>query len=184
MSFTLLGILNSQAAGGGGSAYEHIASFTGTGSSITVSNIPQTYKHLVIHARVGTTGSTEMNITFNGSSDSVYTYLDNGHYESSEFYNHASAVAYGQIPVGNTGQDGSNHVSAYVLNIPDYARTNSYPSMSGYYARPMNSSGNEKRVGSFAMSYRRFEALSSITFVPFDNNFTNKTRFSIYGVTG
>ena len=183
MSFMLLGILNSQAAGGGGSAYEHIASFTGTGSSITVSNIPQTYKHLVIHARVGTTGSTEMNITFNGSSTSNYTYLDNGHYESSEIYNHASAVAFGQIPVGNTGQDGSNHVSAYVLNIPDYAKTSSYPSMSGYYARPMNA-GTEKRVGSFSMTYRQLVALTSITFVPFDHSFTNKTRFSIYGVTG
>lgn len=118
MSFVLLGILNSQAAGaGGGDAHELIASvqLSSASASIVLSNIPSGYKYLEL--RGNTAGDRYPNLRFNGDSSDIYRYVYQRHNSESQ----ALAANALQIPVNPSGDPYNGY---FKVRIGGYDNTN------------------------------------------------------------
>jgi hypothetical protein len=188
MSFMLLGILNSQAAGGAVGSYDLLATeiLTGSSSSITFASLGDyaaDYQHLQIRAvsRLSAGGGQEAQgaIRFNGDSASNYSshwLLGNGSSVGSAAFtsaNHMKGLSH-SLNAATTGNFGVG-----VIDILDPFETTKYKTIRSLTATASASifltSGN----------WRNTDAISSVTLQgPTDQSWQIVTgsRFSLYGI--
>lgn len=185
MSFILLGILNSQAAGAGeAGAMELIESniLTASASSVTFSSIPQDYKHLQIRYTVrNTTISAQMRVQLNGDTGANYA--------SHALFGNGSSVFSSNDPffrtfmetttVANDSQNTTGNFTAGIMDFLDYAATNKNTTM-----RLFAGVTQTDRVELRSNLRVDTSAVSSILLFADTGSFITGCRFSLYGIRG
>jgi hypothetical protein len=168
-------------------SYESIATVTlGTAaSSITISSIPSTYKHLQIRsiARSARSGVFLDGLYMQFNSDTA------ANYSSHVLYGNGSSAASFAITSTSTPQSGAgiagstasaNVFGASVIDILEYANTNIYKTVRNLSGIDTNGSG-ELDFGS--MNWRSTSAINSIRFFnESGTNFQVGTQFALYGI--
>jgi hypothetical protein len=149
MSFMLLGILNSQAAGGGAADWEIIGAQTlgANTATVTFSSIPDTFKHLQLWINGWSTGGGQPYMAFNGTG-SVDTFRFTA--SSGGIINDRLTNSY--MGLGVIGSNNLKRITS-VTTIPNYTNTNvnkNYTSVFGQgYAQEGLNYGN--RYGTAAI---------------------------------
>jgi hypothetical protein len=179
----ILGIIASSISGSlNASSYESIQTVTlgSAQSTISFSSIPSTYKHLQIRGimKTSATSGGSTSITFN--SDTAGNYSMHG-----LSGNGASASAYGftgetKIYVGYGTQD-TTQFSALIIDILEYANTNTYKTVRALSGLDTNGGGIVELLSG---NWRSTSAVTSITLTPQSANFTQYSSFALYGVKG
>lgn len=150
-------------------------------SSITFSNIPQTYTDLEMHCSVRLTGnhnadSTALLISFNGST---------ANFVARRFDAWTSAIS-SDTPSRNIGSVGggtnvtANTFTSHKLYIPNYSGS-SQKSFSVDYASENNSSNYD--LGIISGLWANTSAISSISINQSGSNFAQYSTFYLYGVS-
>lgn len=168
-------------------AFESIATATGTGSSgtITFSSIPSTYQHLQLRwvsrsSRAVT--ADNMRISFNGATS---TYADHILYGDG-----ATAAAAGQTALTYiTLQDATTGASATasimgvgLLDIHDYASTTKAKTIRSIHGNDRNGAGV---IALSSGLWTTTSAINSISIVVGSTgNFTTSSTFALYGIKG
>lgn len=194
MSPILQGLANGSVRGYGGylplgasTAFESIASATGTGSntSITFSSIPSTYQHLQLRiiARKTLTDSF-FYLQPNGATGSVYTYH--------ELLGYGTGVAAAGFATGtyNNGpylqltksNDTASTFGVAIVDIHDYASTTKTKTMRWISGADVNGDGNIFLASSM---YNSTSAISSFTITCGSTGaFATGTTIALYGIKG
>ena len=196
MSFMLLGILNSQAAGGGiTSSYEHVTTTTLTSStsqiSVSLGNNPYAdYKHLRILIMSRSTRNDQIDtvrIRFN-SVTSGYSY-HGGRVENTDWSTGDSVGTYSPyITLNKTwaSQLNSNAFTQMSLEFPNFRSTDMKPQVlysGGGMAAANNSSATQVKFGSgLNGNISASSVLSSVQFLMASGNFAVGTEVRIYGL--
>lgn len=186
MSFMLLGILNSQAAGGaGGPAYDLIETVEATSpvSSISFSGIPSDYKHLEIrYLAVGSSDGGIPNMYFNGDTASNYS-------------SHVMTTIGTTRTAGSNTNDNKINIGGYnvgnensltlpflgVVSITDANSTTKYKTSRAFYGITESTASNSE-VGFWSGNWRSTSAITSINFGLGGINWAVGARISLYGV--
>ena len=186
MSFTLLGILQSQAAGAGGAAYDLLETqvLTSSASSVTFTGLGSytDYKHLQIRALGRSSdsyGAVSGWIILNGDTTSgVYGahYLAGyGSSVTSNGWTSNKADLYGWFGATNT----ANAFTALITDIYDFSSTTKKTTMRTLTGAEGSSFDN---IELRSHSYNSTDAITSIQLVVSASNFVAGSRFSLYGV--
>lgn len=194
MSLILLGILNSQAAGGGAltNDFDHISTTTLTGSSATVNftnlNTLTDYTHLqfrlsVISDWTGGASPWRINVTANGVGGSNYSWMNSqttgASYQINSYDNSASLIRIGDVLLNsNTYGD---HFGGVTLDIPNFRNTTTNKSF--FINRGVADSISMSAGMDWGM-FMQTSAISSIQFAPSTANFAVESNFSLYGWKG
>jgi hypothetical protein len=166
-------------------SYESIATVTPSGTSVTFSSIPQTYKHLQVRLISRTTRN-------DASVDGIYLRMNGD--TAGNYSNHflqgngssASAVAGANVTVivgaynGADAQTGANIFSASVWDILDYTNTNKYKTTRSLFGYDDNSAGT---ITLGSGNWRNTAAVTSLTFLA-EGNFVANSHFALYGIKG
>lgn len=164
-------------------SYESIASWSSSGTSVTFTSIPSTYKHLQVRFLADLdTADRVLRMRINGVS-STGTYAKHG-LEG----NGSSASAYGVdsssatwLDVGYVVSAGSSPAVA-IIDILDYANTNKYKTTRTLAGNDQNGAG---LVGIYSGLYMSTSAVSSIEFtITGSGNFASGSSFALYGIKG
>lgn len=177
-------------------AYESIATVTGNGSAntLTISSIPQTYKHLQIRAVVKDNRSASDGDTFqfqlNGdtSATSPFNYsrhgiraTDSGITVYNVVQTSGENISMGVAPSSNAN---ASLVSGTIVDVLDYTNTNKYKTfktITGFDANGATTSYLDFVSG----VWNNTSAITSITFVNNGSSaFTSTTKFALYGIKG
>jgi hypothetical protein len=175
----ILGILASSGAGGAASSYESIATATGTGSSgtITFSSIPATFTHLQIRG-----------IAFDGAANNIYIRAngDTGtNYSRHRLFGQGTAASttgsatQGQIDTGLYAGYTTNIMSAWIIDLLDYASTSKYKTFRGLAGYDQNGAG---AIDIFSGLWQSTSAVTSISLIDSAGNFNTQTTFALYGI--
>lgn len=154
-----------------------------TATSVTFSNIPQTYKHLQIrgiwkpattsqwtYVRFGNAGTIDTAANY-----SYHSLLGNGTSAYAEAVSGASATAMNLAYSNNT-----THYASFVMDILDYRDTNKYKTTRSLVGFDANGSGI---LGLISNSWRSFNAVTDIRiYVDTANNISTNSQFALYGV--
>tara|TARA_R110000796_G_scaffold157153_1_gene273872 strand:- start:1977 stop:2546 length:570 start_codon:yes stop_codon:yes gene_type:complete len=187
----LLGILNSQAAGGGGAAYELLESVTLSTdtASVTFDNLDSysDYKHLQIRgiARANTSGYATQYILFNGDTGSNYTTHKLTGSSSSSTVSSGSNVNEAYIRFANVDRASQSVNDAFapsVVDIYDFASTNKKTTvrvLEGRVGGDPTQSTNRVAINSGL--WNNTAAVTSIEFKTFAS-YVAGTRFALIGV--
>lgn len=175
------------------SAYESIATATGTGSSqdITFSSIPSTYRHLQIRGIARDTylsapnNSSSFYMTFNGVTTNTYS----SHYIDANGLNATggAAVNTGYIIIGNSmflSGGTSNVMGGSIIDILDYADTSKNTTVR-YLTGADGNTGNV--LSTLCVGSGFFNNTAAITSIRLRTNFlywTATTQFALYGIRG
>jgi hypothetical protein len=153
-------------------------------SSVTFSNIPNTYSHLQIRGIARSTNSvTSVNISlqFNGVTSSSYAwhwvYGDGSSVVASNDSN--TTLAY--VARGAGASASSSIFGAAVIDILDYANTNKTKTVRALSGHDNNGSGY---VWFASGLFNSTNAISSITMNVQDGNFAQYSQFALYGILG
>lgn len=170
------------------SNYESIAtvSLSASQSSITFSSIPSTYTHLQLRGitRSTATGSgTEAHlITFNSDSGTNYSYHtlrgDGSATSSTGSASTSYMVCWGSPRAGDT----ANTFGASVIDILNYANTNTYKTLRGLGGIDTNTTVDYIILASG--NWRSTSAVSTITLVPGAGSYAQYSHFALYGIKG
>lgn len=178
MSFLLLGVLNSQAAGGAAETYELISSVDTTSSSVTFSSIPQTFRHLQVRSSLRVTGNLTSYFKANNSSATVSEVGFRGATSSTQrIYSDYSSGWYFQETASNEGSD-SNIFASLTFTVFDYSQTDKWKPISllgGVADNYLNVA--TARFG----NYESTSAVSSIT-ISLGSSAVSGTHFELYGL--
>ena len=171
------------------SAFESIATATGTGSSgtITFSSIPGTYQHLQIRGLFKSTGGSDggdltLNVRFNSDSGTNYVrhrLSGNGTAASASSDTGITSIYLGS-GVGGTGT--TNMLGANIIDIHDYASTTKYKTARAFAAGEINTTPSQVRLGSGL--WLSTAAITSISLIDVYGNFTTSSTFALYGIKG
>lgn len=174
-------------------SFESIATVTaasnGSSTTLTFSDIPQTYTHLQIRgiSRATAAGSATIGLLLQCNSDTGTNYTSS----HVVYGNGTSALAAGSsasqtsISVANYPYGGAttNAFGVMVLDILDYANTNKYKtirSLNGYEGNDTN--------GIVTVRSGAWMSTSAITSITIDRgigtNFAQYTTFALYGIKG
>lgn len=195
MSFVLLGILNSQAAGGGALAdsFDHISTTTLSGATQTVSftglNTLTDYKHLQFRLSVNsdyTGGASAWRINMRMNSDTTGSYswknvhnVGTASYSLQSYGTSDSRLRIGDILLNPTTY--GDHYGGVTIDLLDFSSTSKYKS---FYAR----AGVADSINQFTRTdwgmWMKTTAISSISFYPADTNFGIESNFALYGWKG
>lgn len=160
--------------------YESIATVTPTsGTSITFSSIPQTFKHLQIRGTIKASGSDNLYLRFNGDTGANYT----GHQVYGDGTGAGAGVAYNMWYVASGTVPGVG-----VLDILDYTNTNKlkvYRSLGG-----SDSNGGGYVLYRSGLWFAAGNGVTSNAITQIDILFAGATAFSagshiaLYGIRG
>lgn len=169
------------AASAAGTAYESIATASGTGSShiITFSSIPSTYTHLQLRYISNSTLYSGWDVTFNSNTGSNYTnHQLNGTGAAVSASGEASQTGYHNPHYSGYA---TNTYSAGIMDVLDYASTSKYKTVREFFGYDDNSVGNII-VGSGL--WLSTSAISSITITGTNATryFTTASKFALYGI--
>jgi len=174
------------------SAFESIASATGTGSSatITFSSIPGTYQHLQIRGITRTTtntpepGNTFWDVTFNSDTGANYArHRINGNGSSAGALGESSQNACRIYSVGSRGTE-NNRMGACILDIHDYASTSKYKTVRAIGGIDVNAASTNGEISSSSGLWMNTSAVTSITLTIGSGNFASNTQIALYGIKG
>jgi hypothetical protein len=171
---------------GGGTAFESIATATiaSATSTVTITSIPSTYKHLQIRGigrQTDGSGQSSFAMNFNGNGTG-YSW----HY----IFGNGSTVAAGQsngdgfyreINFINASGTQSNTFNGFVIDILDYANTNKGKTLKSLGGCSYGSGGGSHLQSGF---WSNTSAVTSITFTTVAANFEANTQFALYGIKG
>ena len=150
-----------------------------TGSSVTLSSIPQTYNNLQLIIRNHRPASDAyIRARFNSVTTSTYYYLDFASYGA---YNSLSGYEDSYLNLcGAYTTDNSTNSNMYVMNLYDYTNTVAYKmGDSRFYKEGTN--GTDLNSGFGALLFANNEAISSIVLSNSTGDFTSGTAL-LYGV--
>ena len=177
---------------GGGApatAFESIATATGTGSSatITFSAIPSTFQHLQVRWRARSTFATSsavaIQLTINSDTGTNYAYHNLWGDGSSA--NASGSATTDKIVIGN-GMAGNSMTSGVMgvglLDIQDYASTTKNTTSRIFCGIDTNTTTGAVRLMSGL--WINTNAVSSLTFTANNGNFGTDTTFALYGIKG
>jgi len=166
------------------SSYESIATVTPSGSDVTFSSIPSTYKHLQIRVLAKSTRSDAsvdtMYLRFNGDTGSTYnvhTMTANG--SSAQFSAYPGTTIWGTWDLTDA-QSQANTFAASIVDILDYSDTNKYTTTKAFGGSDKNGSGG---IGLFSGLWRNTAAVSSIRIFA-EGNYVAGSSFALYGIKG
>ena len=183
----LLGILNSQAAGGGAAgAYDLLETINvagGSTTSVAFDSIPQDYSHLQIRiaakAVYANNGPFAIKANFNNSSSQYYQLkrlVGNGSNVSSNAGSAGSDMWWGYIP---TLQASSEGFGTSVVELLDYTSENKNTTvrvLNGY------TNSNNASVSLSSSLWLPTEAITKISFDVDSYPIASGSRFSLYGI--
>jgi len=190
-SYGLFTGISTAAAG----AFESISStaVSSTTTTITLSSIPSTYKHLRIHAitRIDANGpSGAPNVTANnytGGSDYINYLLvtqDQNNQAAAAFNGLSSAMNFPIHTVGNGPQPQGDYFSCSIIEILDYTNTNKFPvfrSQTGFWNAAGSGTESQSRLNSSVFLKKEVINRIDISHTP---GFLPKTRIDLYGIKG
>jgi len=167
-------------------AFESIATVTvsGSASSITFSNIPQTYTHLQIRGISRSTASLTFTFVFG---DIMF----NSDFTGTNYYQHyvqgdgSATAAANNYPLWYWAADNavnSNIYGAAIFDILDYTNTNKKKTVRILGGVDNNGSGG---IDFHSILWNNTAAISSIRLtIPFNDYgvFQNRTTFALYGI--
>jgi hypothetical protein len=189
MSFIPLGILAASGAGGGGAAYESIATATANGlsNSITFSSIPSTYQHLqlrILARSLAATGVSDAKINFNGDTGSNYSrhwiYSFDGGAPGALGGSSLTQYGYGYMPGTTSGTD---VYAASIIDIHDYASTTKNKTVRTFTGNEKQTDGNAVIILSSGAWFNT-NAITSLTVGLTSVNIASGSTFSLYGIKG
>lgn len=168
-------------------AFESIATATGTGSSptITFNSIPSTFKHLQIRAiaRIDAAGisSNDYRVRINGVTTSSYAYHFLEGNGSAVSASGSASQTGGSIYKGYTGgAAASNIMGVTIIDILDYSSSTVNKTIRAISGVDLNGSGNIVINSSLFISTA---AITSIELNTYGNgNFTTASTFALYGI--
>jgi len=180
MSFMLLGILNSQAAGGAAGAYDLLETTTlaSSASSVTFSGLGSYSDYAHLQARwTGRNGSAggAVYMRFNGDTGANYVQhqlYGNGSIAQSG-YNDGQSLLSWNMADSNTA---SNVFTSYVMDILDFANSNKLTTGRSVYGRT-----EQPVVAVISHLWKNTSPVTSIVFLG-GPTFAAGSRFSIYGI--
>ena len=181
---TILGSLSSGVAAST-SSYESIASSSPTsGTSITFSSIPSTYKHLQIRFAVKpASGNPSLNITYNGDTGSnytVHTLRGNGTAASA-----SAATSRTNFPLSWYYGMVSTIQNVAIMDIVDYASTTKYKTARAFYGQDDNSGSISSNLELNSGLWLSTSAIDSITVtVTGGVAFSTGSTIALYGIKG
>jgi hypothetical protein len=164
------------AASGGGMTLINTGGTTLTGSSITISSIPGTYKNLqlIVRAPKPATDGADMFMRINSDTDTRYEYHLN---------NRSNNVGYGSSfiklveAIDNTTATGLVQMDFY-----DYANTVTSKQGWGFVLTNNSTTPTNNNYQLTGWTYNQTPAITSITLYPSTGNWTSGTAF-VYGVS-
>ena len=173
------------AAAGAASSYESIATSNPTsGTNITFSSIPSTYKHLQIRFAVKpASGNPSLNITYNGDTGSnytVHTLRGNGSAASA-----AGATSRTNFPLSWYYGMVSTVQNVAIMDIIDYASTSKYKTARAFYGQDDNSGSISSNLELNSGLWLSTSAIDSITVtVTGGVAFSTGSSIALYGIKG
>tara|TARA_R110001592_G_scaffold100168_3_gene284518 strand:+ start:2972 stop:3550 length:579 start_codon:yes stop_codon:yes gene_type:complete len=191
MSFMLLGILNSQAAGGGGGAFDLLETYDVTTTGVdeidfTGLSSYSDYQHLQLRYVAGleTTDTSPITLLFRLNSDSGSNYAwhhlmgNSGSVTSSS----GSATSYIQLQKAlDTDSDTSDQFGAGVVDFLDFSSTNKNTTLRGLFGSTLST---DPAVALASGLWNNTAAVTTINIIRTGLNFAVGSRFSIYGTKG
>lgn len=175
------------------SAFDSLATYvapTGGPSTITFSNIPQTYTHLELRATVrtgrATLGTDDIWMRFNGDTGNSYAYhFFYGEGSGSGTATGATSNARGYF--GIAGASGGSSFSSDIVTIYDYASTSKQKTYRGISGTDLN--GTVAGYPGYVLMSSGFwnlstpAAINSITlYNNSDTSYSQFSQFSLYGI--
>lgn len=154
----------------------------GGASSVTINNIPQTYRHLqlrYISRDSRTASNSDQSITFNGDTGSNYSYHHLSGDGGTGYSGGTGSLA--NINLGNQpgGQALSGAFGIGVVDIFDYTNTNKFKTIRALSGHDQNGSGWAMTTSG---NWRSTAAITSITFTPLVAPYVQYSSFTLYGV--
>jgi len=151
---------------------------SGTVSSISFNNIPQTYQHLQIRGVGYFSTANNPLMRFNGDTGSNYSWhhaWTNG--SSGNNYNYGTSQTF--MYVGYA--DSANQPVTFWIDIFDYRNINKHKSIKAIHAGETNGGSGETALWSGTWR-NKASAVTSIQLLPGGGTFTAGTMLSLYGV--
>lgn len=179
-------------AGGGGGAYESIATVTvGTdATSISFSSIPSTYAslHIRMMSRMNAynaNANITSRLTFNGDTSSTYWFHwleGNGSAASAG----GSSNTYINIrsSVMDTADSNTNAFAVGIIDIHDYASTNKNKTVRYLAGNEKNVANTAYRITAGSGLWSSTSAVNSITLTNEIDKYETGSVFSLYGIKG
>lgn len=149
------------------STYVALATITLTGSDseIVFSNIPNTYRHLVVTGHFNTSGGSVINSKINGSSANLAR---------------VRIIGFGTSPIPDYGGDALiaeySGWSNFIINIMDYSATDKNKIL-------LSRTNSTDRVQAIGSSWASTTAINSYGLTP-NGSFLTGSTFSLYGIVG
>jgi hypothetical protein len=172
------------AGGAAGGSYESIQTVTGTGSSLSFTSIPSTYKHLQIRGLTRDGSDSAVVAQFNSdTSTSNYAHhrlYGNGSTVTAEGYP-SGTFPFGFAMISLTNGVPASTYATVIADIADYASTTKNKTVRSFYGQDQNGSG---QVGLTSSLWLNTAAITSILLRPYSGTFAAGTVFSLYGIKG
>ena len=170
-------------------ALQNIIVGSSSASSITFSNIPNTYKHLQIRGIARTARTTFSNdglvLQFNSDTNSNYSrHQLTGDGANFDLGSAATSTFMFTQVAGNGGI--ADMFGAFVIDVLDYANSNKYKT-ARFFSGEDNNSGANQQTGFISLSsgsWRNTNAITSITLSGLSGNLLQYTQCSLYAVKG
>lgn len=181
---SIVALLESGAGGAGGS-FESIATSTPTsGSSVTFSSIPSTYKHLQIRYSIITAAYSDIRLRFNGDTGSNYPShvlwgRDNGTVGAEGYTATSSALIYSNNIEGTT----NTFPNVGIIDIIDYASTTKNKTIRTFAGSENNNLINPRSMVQLTSgAWLSTTAANSVTII--SGTYATGTTISLYGIKG
>jgi hypothetical protein len=167
--------------------YESIATAVGTGSSntITFTSIPSTFTHLQIRMVASNTNASTawsgLLVRFNSDSGANYAihYVRGGGTVASAGSGTAQTSAFIDNVVSRSGN--TNTLATTIIDLHDYASTNKYKTLRAIGGIDLNGSGV---INFNSALWLNTAAVTSISLVAEQDNWTTTSKFALYGIRG
>ena len=165
-------------AAGGGMTLINTGGTTLTGSSVTVSSIPGTYKnlHIVVRSPRPNSDNSSTNLRFNSDSGSNYNWSQTNINEGIS----VTARAEAQISWTNDGDAASTGLITAI--IYDYANSTTKKVITSSSIENFQSGGSTLNLASIQSLWNSNDAITSVTVLPASGSWTSGTLF-VYGVS-
>jgi len=179
---SIVSVLDSGGAGGGGTSYESIATATPSGTgTVTFSSIPSTYASLQIRFSLLTSSSGWSSyLRLNGDTGSNYVYhyiAGTGAAVSAAGVTANSSIDFSSL---NSGSNTTNP-SVGIIDIHDYASTTKNKVIRDFAGIDKNGSGDVNLISGLWLNTA---AITSVTLTVPVATFSSGTTFSLYGIKG
>jgi hypothetical protein len=169
-------------------AFESIATATPSGTNVSFTSIPSTYKHLQIRyiardATTGTSGTRTFTMQFNSNTSTIYDYHQMYSLGTGEYINYNTNIDNISI-VGITGDGATSNIFGVgYIDIIDYANTSKNKAIRHFGGSNLNTSTAINSVVLISGVWRNTAAITSIQ-LNVSGNFFAGTQFALYGIKG